>query len=260
MPLAPPDCGNIRGILSATSQEQACNAIFSWPLSVLVLRVAIGQVNATSARENAAGANAPTKSGQAETMNGDLDADGVPDYETFPPPPPEMGSPLDRADRRTFRKTRSFEGSARWDYAGQDAGIGAEPLIAAFGCALSVQLDLDAAPAMRRLLTRSEQILGLMIGESKDRFARVRLFVTSHGDTCVETTEALAGSGSYASGLAAVGWLYSLILAEVDPANAERILARGRAYGESRVVCGRALSQRHRRRSDASHSIGYCLA
>src|SRR5690606_38014770 len=58
------------------------------------------------------------------------------------------------------------------------------------------------------------------------------------GPTCVETSEAFAASGSYPSGHSAVGWLYALVLAEVDPEHAAAIIARGRAYGESRVVCG----------------------
>jgi membrane-associated phospholipid phosphatase len=32
--------------------------------------------------------------------------------------------------------------------------------------------------------------------------------------------------------------LYALLLSEIDPGNAAAIVARGRAFGESRVVCG----------------------
>jgi len=42
---------------------------------------------------------------------------------------------------------------------------------------------------------------------------------------------------SYPSGHASVGWAWALALAEIAPRRAEPILARGYAFGMSRVVC-----------------------
>jgi acid phosphatase (class A) len=42
----------------------------------------------------------------------------------------------------------------------------------------------------------------------------------------------------YPSGHATWGWTVGLILAKAQPQRADAILARARAYGESRVVCG----------------------
>ena len=47
----------------------------------------------------------------------------------------------------------------------------------------------------------------------------------------------LRKDGSYPSGHVAIGWGWALLLAEVDPEHAEAILARGRAFGESRMIC-----------------------
>jgi acid phosphatase (class A) len=44
--------------------------------------------------------------------------------------------------------------------------------------------------------------------------------------------------GSYPSGHSSLGWAWALVLAEIDPENVNAILARGRAFSESRVVCG----------------------
>ena len=55
---------------------------------------------------------------------------------------------------------------------------------------------------------------------------------------CVQRSQALADSFSYPSGHATQGWAYALILASLVPEKATPILARGRAYGESRIVCG----------------------
>jgi len=43
--------------------------------------------------------------------------------------------------------------------------------------------------------------------------------------------------GSYPSGHSAAGWAWALILSEIFPGRANAILARGRAFGQSRVIC-----------------------
>ena len=47
----------------------------------------------------------------------------------------------------------------------------------------------------------------------------------------------LREDGSYPSGHTAIGWAWALILTEIAPDRADAILARGRAFGESRNVC-----------------------
>ena len=61
---------------------------------------------------------------------------------------------------------------------------------------------------------------------------------TEQGPICVAVSPGFAASGSYPSGHAASAWLYALLLAEVDSEHAAAIVARGRVFGESRVVCG----------------------
>jgi acid phosphatase (class A) len=47
----------------------------------------------------------------------------------------------------------------------------------------------------------------------------------------------LKGGSPYPSGHTSFGWAVVLILAEVAPERAQSLLARGREYGESRIVC-----------------------
>jgi acid phosphatase (class A) len=55
---------------------------------------------------------------------------------------------------------------------------------------------------------------------------------------CTPDEEAmLRTDGSYPSGHTAIGWGWGLILSELAPERAEAILARARAFGESRNVC-----------------------
>ncbi|HBP04833.1 MAG TPA: phosphatase, partial [Stenotrophomonas sp.] len=49
--------------------------------------------------------------------------------------------------------------------------------------------------------------------------------------------EGLRKNGSYPSGHTSIGWAWALILSEIAPDRADAIQARGRNYGESRLVC-----------------------
>ncbi|HEX6998409.1 MAG TPA: phosphatase PAP2 family protein [Gammaproteobacteria bacterium] len=170
-------------------------------------------------------------------LEGYLGRDAVPDHRVFMPAPPPDDAPLGVADLAVFRATRALEGSPRWELAARDAEAG-PALLADFGCALGVDLSQASTPRLSRLLRRAVADVSPIIGGAKERYRRKRPFLVEDGPTCVVPSEALAASGSYPSGHSAVGWLYALVLAEVEPEHAAAILARGRAYGESRVVCG----------------------
>ena len=47
----------------------------------------------------------------------------------------------------------------------------------------------------------------------------------------------LETDGSYPSGHSAIGWGWALTLSQLAPERAEALLARGRAYAQSRMVC-----------------------
>ncbi len=169
---------------------------------------------------------------------GYLGADRVPDHKVFLPPPPAVGSPDGVADLAIFRATRALEGSPRWTLAASDDRIGSRKMLADFGCAMGVDLGAVETPALSRVLTRANADLLPMIGGSKDHYQRPRPFVAEKRPICIEVSDNFAASGSYPSGHSAASWLYALLLTELDPDHAAAIVARGRAFGESRVVCG----------------------
>ena len=169
---------------------------------------------------------------------GYLGADAVPDHLVFLPPPPAVGSPAGIADVAVFRAMRSLEGSSRWQLAANDDRIGSRKMLGDFGCAMGVDLAAVDAPTLARTLARANADLLPMVGNAKDHYRRPRPFVTESGPICVDVTPEFAASGSYPSGHSAAAWLYALLLSEIDPGNAAAIVARGRAFGESRAVCG----------------------
>ena len=142
------------------------------------------------------------------------------------------------ADMALYRSTRALEGGARWQRAAHDADIAQRDLLRDFECSLGVDLGAVQAPAVTRLLTRASADLFPLIGASKDYYQRPRPFLVEKLPLCIVPSEELARGGSYPSGHSAAGWLYALLLAETAPDHAAAVLARGRAFGESRVVCG----------------------
>jgi acid phosphatase (class A) len=169
---------------------------------------------------------------------GYLGADAVPDHHVFLPPPPAVVSPAGMADLAIFRATRSLEGGPRWQLAASDDRIGARKMLGDFGCAMGVDLTNVETPVLARTMARANADLLPMVGGAKDHYQRPRPFVAEPGPICVDVSPQFAASGSYPSGHSAAAWLYALLLSEIDPGNAAAIVARGRAFGESRVVCG----------------------
>lgn len=157
----------------------------------------------------------------------------VPDGLAILPPPPAPNSPAARADRAIFRATRTLQGTPRWRIATDDV---TNAPFDRFACALGTKLDAKRVPALVRLLDRAGT--GDLVNPVKAHYQTRRPYLGTDAPICEAKTAHLAGNGDYPSGHAANGWLEGLILAELVPDRAGPILARARAYGESRAVCG----------------------
>jgi acid phosphatase (class A) len=162
---------------------------------------------------------------------------GTLDVVAILPPPPVKGSYRYEADRRIFRETRRLEGSPRWQAATEDAETGVPAMLRAFSCSVGIPLTPENAPRTTALLARLYGDLNDAVTVPKNAFKRLRPFLIDKGRICASREE-LTKSWDYPSGHTVLGWSIALILAEAVPDRASEILARGRAYGESRVVCG----------------------
>ena len=200
--------------------------------------VALLALLAASTAAAQAPAAVPPSGGPPPRLPGYLGPQRVPDYTVFLPPPPAPESPLAVADVAVFHATRALEGSARWQLAARDNAIGTKAMLGDFACALGVNASEAVPPALARLLSRSLADAIGIVNAAKDHYGRLRPFRVEALPTCFVPSESLALSGSYPSAHAASGWLHALLFAELDPERAAPILNRGRAFGESRVVCG----------------------
>lgn len=153
------------------------------------------------------------------------------------PPAPQSGDARDEADRRIFRETRVLAGTPRWSMASDDANLGADAMLGHFACSLGLSITRQQAPRLVQLLQRATGDAAASMLKAKDVYQRKRPYHIDAGEICRPRAE-LGESFDYPSGHATAGWMWGLILAEVDPDHATRLLARGRAIGDSRIACG----------------------
>lgn len=174
---------------------------------------------------------------QAPAESGYL-SQGEPDTVAVTPQSPAPGSVRDAADRAIFKATRSLQGSPRWALAQNDAVLTIPALLRDFSCAAGLDLTEQDAPALVLVWRRLYPDINAAYSAPKNLYRRPRPYMRDDGPICVPRSKALDESYDYPSGHATFGWTWGLVLADLIPARAGSILARARAFGESRAVCG----------------------
>ena len=169
---------------------------------------------------------------------GYLPRNALPNSLALLPPPPAAGSAALMCDEEVSRKALAFRGTLRWRLAKEDADLMFPQAAGAFSCVLNALITEQDTPHLYMLLRRTLADAGLSTYAAKDHYNRTRPFVVNKEPTCTPDEEKfLRTNGSYPSGHAAFGWAWALILSEIAPDQTDAILARGRAFGESRVIC-----------------------
>ncbi len=206
--------------------------------SLAVLTLAAGCASTTPPVPTSPEAVGEIRAGSG-LLNGYLAREAVPDSLALLPAPPAPGSAAAAADEAAFRQTRALEGSARWALAARDADLKFPQAAGVFACALGADIDAAKSPHLTMLLRRTLTDAGLSTYRAKDNYNRTRPFVALKAASCSPQEEPrLVKDGSYPSGHAALGWAWALVLAELAPERANALLARGYAFGQSRVICG----------------------
>lgn len=178
----------------------------------------------------------------AEESSGFLSA-GEFDVTKVLEPAPRSGDPRYEADRKTFRATRALHGTPRWQLAASDVDTSPAAMMRKFSCAAGVGLTPQNAPKLADLVRRASRDTVGQTSLAKDIFARARPFTIDRGPVCQPVSALLDHrtnrmSYDYPSGHTTLGWTWALVLTAALPDRGQDILARGRAYGESRVICG----------------------
>jgi len=171
-------------------------------------------------------------------LAGYLQPEALPNSLALLPPPPAAGSAALALDEDVSRKNITLRGTPRWKLATEDANLMFPRAAGTFSCALGVPITEQDTPHLYILLRRTLADAGLSTYTAKHHYQRARPFMVNKEPTCTpDAEELLMKGGSYPSGHAAIGWAWALILSEIAPDRVDAILARGRAFGESRVIC-----------------------
>ncbi len=153
--------------------------------------------------------------------------------------PPPLGSLEDDLDVAAVKTLQARVTPERWDQAVRDDRWIYPEFEAAFGG----PIDREHSPALVHLLNESLRDAARVSSSGKKLFLRPRPYQRFQvARLCGEATAPAPDPdpkvrSSYPSGHTTVGWTTALILAEVAPDRAEAIMARGREYALSRVIC-----------------------
>ena len=164
----------------------------------------------------------------------------LPDLIKCLPPPPAFNSPEFSYDviRYQWGKTQRLD-SVRAAIARRDAVWTYEALLAEFNIPFGLNISKTETPEIWKLLETSLATTDQMRVAPKAYYHRLRPFEMYEEHLLSTETEAeLSGEGSYPSGHTMRGWLAALLLAEINPARADTLFARGWMYSESRVIEG----------------------
>jgi len=206
-------------------------------LALTVLVACAGTPEATTPQTAAAPLD---PAGAATQIQGFLTPATTPDATSIIPPAPQEQEARNDADWAIFRSTRAIQqmNPDRWALAQNDDSYKPADILKDFSCAMGVEMTMENSSKVSSLLSRASVDAGNAAARAKDVYKRTRPYLHNYGDICIARSDGLSRSYDYPSGHSSASWTQGLILAQLAPDRAEKILTRARAYGESRIVCG----------------------
>lgn len=171
---------------------------------------------------------------------GFLDESEAPSVITIIDPPPAEGSALYANDVEKFQAGQKLKDTPRWRVAARETNMKTAGLLATFSEAMGIEMSKEKTPEIYKLLKKStSDIRAFGSQKIKSYYSRTRPFVKFNAHTCkLDEEEDHANGSSYPSSHSATGWGTALLLSEINPKRADRLLEKGRDYGENRVICG----------------------
>jgi|WetSurMetagenome_2_1015567.scaffolds.fasta_scaffold00088_4 acid phosphatase (class A) len=162
----------------------------------------------------------------------------VPNSLALLPPPPTAGSVAFSLDEEYSRRSFALRNTAAWTLAASDADLTFPHVAGAFSCALNAPITEKDTPYLYMMFRRIMTDAHYSTAAAKKRYKRARPFLLNKEPICTPEEEAKLGkAGSYPSSHNVIGMAMSLILTGISPEQTDAILARGRAFGFSRIIC-----------------------
>ncbi len=157
----------------------------------------------------------------------------------LPAPPDTIGEDFAHDIMRYMWGKTQRNDAARTAIAVRDAVWSFDALMDELSVPFGLKISKEGTPEIYKLVVNSLSTIDQMRVEPKAYYMRKRPFVRfqEHMYTVYEEAD-LRNEGSYPSGHSQRGYAGALLLSEVNPDNANAIMARGYMYGESRVIVG----------------------
>jgi acid phosphatase (class A) len=175
---------------------------------------------------------------QAGSPEGYLPSKTLPNSRVLLPPPPKEGSAAFVLDEAYSRKSLALHDTPAWTMAMLDADLTFPNVAATYSCALNAPVTERDTPHLYKLLGRALTDALHSTKAAKEHYQRPRPFLLNKAPICTpKERERLEKSGSYPSGHNAASTVWALILVEISPEQTNAILARGQAFGVSRMIC-----------------------
>lgn len=203
-----------------------------------IILVLCGMADCASPEGAQKGATSTVRTSSTARLSGYLSEEALPKGLAFIPAPPRAGSTALALDEEISREALVLQGTTRWKVAAGDAEISSPKALDSFSCAVDVPINPQDTPRLSLLLARTLMDVSRAVRVVKKHYHRLRPFVVNKKPTCTPEYQAqMERSSSYPSSHSAIGWAWALILSEIAPERASAILARGRDFGQGRIVC-----------------------
>ena len=172
--------------------------------------------------------------------NAYFSAEQMPNMLNWLPAPPAFDSKAFIYDVAQYEWGKSRrEDKARADMAISHASIDPVVICSHFSEAFGVELSPENTPQIFRLLVDGMETANNITLIPKKHYKRTRPFIYFNEQSLVPDKEAvLKNNGSYPSGHTVIGTTAALLLSEINPAAADKLIAIGYECGQSRVIAG----------------------
>ena len=184
--------------------------------------------------------------------------DEMPDLvRCLPAPPDTVGSDFDRDILRYMWGKQMRQNPQRAAQAKRDAIWDLDTLATIFSEPFGLAISKEGTPEIYKAFVNGVATIEQIRVKPKAHYMRIRPFVRyAEPSLFPDDDKELSGEGSYPSGHTIRGWAAALIVAEINPASAEKLFHRGWIYGENRVIVGAHWQSDIDASRDAA-SIGY---
>jgi acid phosphatase (class A) len=149
-------------------------------------------------------------------------------------PPPAADSAQQKADLARVMEVQNTRTPAQVARAQQDVHTS----VFRFADVLGPQFNEANLPKTAALFTAAQQDAALVAKGGKRYFKRARPFVNNSDVHPTVPTNPKGFYGSYPSGHATFGYMAAILLAQMVPEKRTELFARGREFGQNRIVDG----------------------